>query len=104
MVAEAHFLKQVCPIFLEGVPTVNWSDVRYFDGVIREERGKNGGIVIVPYLVVFVANASICSRKCGSGVLVCWARVGKTKLIANPARLSSNRIFIVSSRWRKDCA
>jgi hypothetical protein len=28
----------------------------------------------------------------------CWAKVGKAKLIANPIRATSKRIFIVSSR------
>ena len=28
----------------------------------------------------------------------CWAKVGKAKLIANPARAPSKRIFVVSSR------
>jgi hypothetical protein len=37
--------------------------------------------------------ASSASHSCGSGVLVCWANVGKAKLIARPAR-ASKRIFI----------
>src|SRR6516225_2526886 len=39
-------------------------------------------------------NATNSSRSFGSGVFVCWAMVGKAKPIANPARVSSRRIFI----------
>jgi hypothetical protein len=31
-------------------------------------------------------------------VSFCWAKVGKAKLIANPTRAPSKRIFIVSSQ------
>jgi hypothetical protein len=32
----------------------------------------------------------------------CWAKVGKAKLIANPARATTKRIFIVFSRVGHD--
>jgi hypothetical protein len=31
-------------------------------------------------------------------VFACWAKVGKAKLIANPARASTKRIFILCSQ------
>jgi hypothetical protein len=31
-------------------------------------------------------------------VSFCWAKVGKAKLIANPTRATTKRIFILSSR------
>jgi hypothetical protein len=33
-----------------------------------------------------------------SGVFVCWAKVGRAKLIANPTRITTARIFIVFFR------
>jgi len=53
MVAEMHFLEQVCKIFLDGLPTVNRSSVRHINRVLREERGDGGGIVLVPWLGMF---------------------------------------------------
>ena len=45
------------------------------------------------------AMAISCSVNFGStGVSFCWAKVGKAKLIANPTRATTERIFIVSSR------
>jgi hypothetical protein len=40
-----------------------------------------------------------CWRSCGSGVFVCWAKVGEAKLIASPARAINKRVFSVSSPW-----
>jgi ketosteroid isomerase-like protein len=39
-------------------------------------------------------NATNSRRSCGSGVLVCWARAGSAKPMANPARARSKRLFI----------
>ena len=48
--------------------------------------------------VNFPKRATICSRSYGSGAFVCCASVGETKPVTNPTRVSSERIFIVSSR------
>jgi hypothetical protein len=40
----------------------------------------------------------LTEKNAGSGVFVCWAKAGNAKPIANPARASSKRIFIVSFR------
>jgi hypothetical protein len=37
-------------------------------------------------------------RTSGSTASCSWARIGTAKAIANPARVSNNRLFIVSSR------
>ena len=52
--------------------------------------------LVGPRMDDFISAASISRRTFGSGVFVCWAKVGKAKLIANPARASSKRIFMVS--------
>ena len=46
------------------------------------------GIVVADGVAVLVV----------ADVFVCWAKVGIAKLIASPARVNSERIFIVSSR------
>ena len=53
MVAEMHLLEHVCIIFLDGLPTVNRSCVRHQNRVLREERSKGGGIVVVVCIVKF---------------------------------------------------
>ena len=53
MVAEMHFLEQVCLMFLDGLPTVNRTFVRHENCVLREELGKGGRIVVVVCLVKF---------------------------------------------------
>jgi hypothetical protein len=55
MVAYLHVLEHVCPIFLEGLPAVNRSSVRYLNSVLREERGQGSCIVVVPCLVKFIS-------------------------------------------------
>src|SRR5260221_10695531 len=54
MVAEMNLLKQVCKMFLNGIPTVNRSCVRYDNSVLCVERGQRGRIVVVPCLVKFL--------------------------------------------------
>jgi hypothetical protein len=39
MVAEMNLLEHVCPMLLNGLPTVNRSTVRYKNRVLGEERG-----------------------------------------------------------------
>jgi hypothetical protein len=39
MVAEMHFLEQVCIMFLDGLPTENRTAVRHLNRVLRVERG-----------------------------------------------------------------
>src|ERR1700730_3506313 len=45
----------------------------------------------------FLASARSAWRSSGSGVFVCWAKLGKAKLIASPTRATTERIFILSS-------
>src|SRR6516225_7122420 len=54
MVAEMHFLEQVCIMLLDGFPTVNRTFIRHLNRVLRVERGKSGGIVVIPCNVKFL--------------------------------------------------
>ena len=94
MVAEVQFLEAIFIIFLDGLPTINWSLRSHINCVLREGRGNGGGIVVVECLVLSFPNASSAWRSCGSGVFVFWAKVGKAKLIPNPTRPSTKRIFM----------
>jgi hypothetical protein len=67
-VAEMYFLERVCPMFLNGLPTVNRSCVRYINRVFRVERGHGGGIVVVDCLGILLTIATSCSIICGSTV------------------------------------
>jgi len=53
MVVAMHFLAHICIMFLNGLPTVNWSCVIHQNRVLREVRGQGDGIVVVPRLVNF---------------------------------------------------
>src|SRR5258707_14856452 len=69
MVAEMNLLKQVCKMFLNGIPTVNRSCVRYDNSVLCVERGQRGRIVVVPCLVKFLNE-----RVEPLAVLLIWCR------------------------------
>ena len=51
IVAEMDLSKQVCIMFLDGLPTVNRSCVMHQNRVVRVGRGQGGGIVFAPRLV-----------------------------------------------------
>src|SRR5271165_3298376 len=53
MVTEMHLLEHVCKMFLDGLPTINWTLVRHLDRVLGVERGQGGGIVVVVCIVKF---------------------------------------------------
>jgi hypothetical protein len=52
MVAEMHFLEQVCKVFDYGLPTVNRSCFRQENRVLSEEHSQSRGIVFVEYLII----------------------------------------------------
>jgi hypothetical protein len=84
-------------MFLDGVPTVNWWPVeRYVNRVVCVERGQGSGIAVDESIVHFFKHVANASRSFRSGVFDCWAKVGTAKVMANPARVSSRRIFIAS--------
>jgi len=97
MVAVVPLLDVVCKPFLDGLPTVHRSFGCHKNRVLREERGQGGGIVVVVRFLKLLTNRINLSAICGSTVSFCWAKVDKAKLIANPTRAPSKRIFIVSS-------
>jgi len=43
MLAEMYFREGVRPIFLDGLPTVNWSCVSHENGVFRIDRSHRAG-------------------------------------------------------------
>jgi hypothetical protein len=53
VLAEMNLLEHVCPMFLDGLPTVNRSCVRYNNRVLRVERSDGGGIVVVDCIAMF---------------------------------------------------
>ena len=40
-----------------------------------------------------------CWRSCGSGMFVCWEKVGEAKLIASTARAINRRVSLLPPRW-----
>jgi len=55
MLAEMHCLELVCPMFLDGLPTVNRSSVVPHDNrVLRVERGHGGGVAVDQSIVQFL--------------------------------------------------
>jgi hypothetical protein len=95
MIAEMHFLEEVCIPFLDRLPTVDWSSVGHINRILRE---AGGGIIIVRRVAVLFNDRTSRWRSCESGLFVCWAKVGKAKPIANPTVVINKRIFIISSR------
>jgi len=47
MIAEMHFLEEVCIPLPNSLPTVDWSSVCHINRILREARGGGGGIIIV---------------------------------------------------------
>ena len=69
--------------------------------VLREKCGHCGGVVLVVCLVqrlmqltVATPRRSRCWTTRRSAVSFCWAKVGEVKLMANPTRITTERIFI----------
>jgi hypothetical protein len=93
-----HSLEQVRKPFLNGLPTVNRSFRRHQNGVLREKWSDDDGGVVIDCIGKIFNDATSFSRSCGSGLFV-WAKIGKAKLIASPARAMNKRVFIVSSSW-----
>jgi hypothetical protein len=54
MVAEMDFLKQVCRMFLDDLPTLNRTLVRHLDRTLRIERGQAGCTAVVECFVIFL--------------------------------------------------
>src|SRR6516162_3325077 len=54
MLTVMHCQKHVCPIFLDGLPTVNRSSIVPDDNcILRVERGQGGGIFVVQCLTKY---------------------------------------------------
>jgi hypothetical protein len=51
MVAELILLEHVCPMFLDGLPTISRTCVIHQDRVLGVERTESGGIAAVECLV-----------------------------------------------------
>jgi hypothetical protein len=100
MVAEMHFLEPVSIMSLDGLATVNRSCVRHMDPVLRVERGQGSGIAVVECVVSFLLRSSSCWRSLSLGVgSFCWAKIGKAKLIANPANHFVANSFHFLREW-----
>jgi hypothetical protein len=98
MVAEMHFLEQVCIMFLDGFPTVNRTFIRHLNRALSVKRGNSGGIVVIPCIVNFLSECEKVLAQLRVGRFYLLAKVGKAKLIASPTKASGKRIFIVFSR------
>ena len=54
MVAKTQFLEQVRIHFLDSLPTFDWSFVRQINRILREERSRGSGIVLVHCISMFL--------------------------------------------------
>src|SRR6516165_184769 len=54
MIAEMNLLEYVCPMFHDGLPTVNRPCIIHQNRVLRVEWGQGGGIAVVERLVSFL--------------------------------------------------
>ena len=88
--SRTHVLIHVFPTFLKCVPTVNRSCVSHLNCVILKSAARAAASLLFHASSNFLASARTCSRSCGSGVFICWVKVGVAKLITNPTRASSD--------------
>ena len=99
-------LKRVFIPLLDGLPAGKYPVRGHQNRVLCEKRGHCGCVVVLNASLCLVASTpnsssalgsprrSRCWAIRGSGVFVCWANVGKVKLIANPTRASRKPVFI----------
>src|SRR5271165_386673 len=91
-----HFLERVCPMFLNGLPTVNRSCVPHINRVFRVERGHGGGIVVVDCLGILLTDRNKLLDYLWIDRVFLLSEGRQSKADCQPA--TTKRIFIVSSR------